>query len=209
MSESSSTSSGGLSGSTVLCLLLPFLLCGSGDANELLRVVSGPSFDVLCEVDVGLDPGAWEARRELFFSASRFSKVPRSVRPLSSSLRSPEMRSGGLAYRHGFEGFEMNCSNSPDNFNKLSILPNLFSSPSMYFALANISGSQKKQMRHIRLPLRRISLFLYSCENAFRLIIYTMRTRRHLSIALDLLLPTHIASLRFSSVHCASPLADL
>jgi hypothetical protein len=33
------------------------------------------------------------------------------------------------------------------------------------------------------------------CKNAFRLIIDTMRTSRHLPIALDLLFPAHIASL--------------
>ena len=92
MSESSSTSSCGLSGSTVLCRFSPFLFCGSGDANVLRGVDSPPSFVVLCDGDVGFDPGTWEALRELFFSANRFSNVPRSVRPLSSSLRSPKER---------------------------------------------------------------------------------------------------------------------
>ena len=92
MSESSSTSSCGLSGSAALCRLSPFLLCGSGDVNVLRGVDPLPSFGVLCDGDVGFDPGAWEALCELFFSANRFSNVPRSVRPLSSSLRSPERR---------------------------------------------------------------------------------------------------------------------
>ena len=94
MSESSSTSSGDFCGSTVLCRLSPFLLCGSGDANVLRGVDPLPSFGVLCDGDVGfepLDPGCCEALCELFFSANRFSNVPRSVRPLSSSLRSPKV----------------------------------------------------------------------------------------------------------------------
>ena len=89
MSESSSTSSCGRSGSTVLCFLSPVLLCGSGDANVLRGVDSSPSFRVLCDGEVGPDPSTWDGLREPFFSASCFSNVPRSVRPLSSSPRSP------------------------------------------------------------------------------------------------------------------------
>lgn len=135
ISESSSTSCCGLSGSTVLCLLSPFLLCGSGDANVLRGVVSAPSFGELCDGDVGFDPGAWEALRELFFSANRFSNVPKSVRPLSSSVRSPKKRSISNRTKAEVERFEMNYMNSPDNLKRLSIRPNLFSRPSIYFAL--------------------------------------------------------------------------
>ena len=92
ISESSSTSSCGLSGSTVLCLLFSFLLCGSGDVNWLRGVDIYPSFGVLWDGEVGSEPRAWEGLRELLFSAKRFSNVPRSVRPLSSSARSPAKR---------------------------------------------------------------------------------------------------------------------
>lgn len=137
ISESSSTSSCGLSGSTVLCRLSPFLLCdcGSGDASVLRGVDPLPSFGVLCDGEVGFDPGTWEALRELFFSANRFSNVPKSVRPLSSSLRSPEMRLAMTRTKTETRSFKMNCANSPDNLSKLSIRPSLFSSPSIYFAL--------------------------------------------------------------------------
>jgi hypothetical protein len=45
---------------------------------------------VTCEGEVGCEP-PWiaEALRDVSFSARRFSNVPRSVRPLSSSLSNP------------------------------------------------------------------------------------------------------------------------
>ena len=95
-----------------------------------------PSFGVLCDGDVGFDPGACEALCKLFFSANRFSKVPRSVRPLSSSLRSPKAGLAMTSKKRGLRVSKTNCANSPDNLSKLSILPSLFSSPSIYFALA-------------------------------------------------------------------------
>lgn len=48
----------------------------------------------------------------------------------------------------------------------------------------------------LRSPLGRIALFLYLCEDALRLIILAVRASWHFAIALDLLLPTHVASLR-------------
>ena len=45
------------------------------------------------------------------------------------------------------------------------------------------------------IPFRRTSLLFDLREDAIRLIINAMRTRRELSITLDFLLPTHIASL--------------
>jgi hypothetical protein len=102
ISESASTpSSAGFSGSLLLPLvstlfrLSPLVLyCGSGDAKELRGVEPAPSFGVLCEGDTGFDPGTVDCLRdsERFLSANRFSNVPKSVRPLSSSLRSPTNR---------------------------------------------------------------------------------------------------------------------
>jgi hypothetical protein len=91
ISESASTSSCGFSGSAVPLRFspMPFLLGGSGDVRVLRGVDSAPSFGVLCEGEVGFDPGAVDALCDMFLSANRFSKVPRSVRPLSSSLSSP------------------------------------------------------------------------------------------------------------------------
>jgi hypothetical protein len=89
ISERASTSSSDFSG-VVLFRLSPFLDCGSGDAILLLGVDPFPSTAELCEGDVGCDPGPWEALCESLLSASLFSNVPRSVRPLSSSVRRPE-----------------------------------------------------------------------------------------------------------------------
>lgn len=50
--------------------------------------------------------------------------------------------------------------------------------------------------RHI--PFGRIPLLLHLREDALGLVIYTMRTGGHLSVTLDLLLPTHITSLHVS-----------
>jgi len=89
MSERASTSSSDFS-EIVLLRLSPFLLCGSGDAKVLRGVDPLPSYGVLCDGEVGCEPGAWEALCDSLFSASRFSKVPKSVRPLSSSVSNPE-----------------------------------------------------------------------------------------------------------------------
>jgi hypothetical protein len=88
MSERASTSSSDFS-ERVLFRLSPFLLFGSGDAKVLRGVEPLPSFGVLCEGEVGCDPGASDCLCDSLFSASRFSKVPKSVRPLSSSVSSP------------------------------------------------------------------------------------------------------------------------
>jgi hypothetical protein len=89
MSESASTSSSDFS-EMVLFLLSPFLVFGSGDAKVLRGVELFPSFGVLCDGEVGCDPGASDCLCDSLFSASRFSKVPKSVRPLSSSVSNPE-----------------------------------------------------------------------------------------------------------------------
>jgi hypothetical protein len=88
MSESASTSSSDFS-EIVLFLLSAFLLFGSGDAKVLRGVDPLPSFGVLCEGEVGCEPGASDCLCDSLFSASRFSRVPKSVRPLSSSVSNP------------------------------------------------------------------------------------------------------------------------
>ena len=47
-------------------------------------------------------------------------------------------------------------------------------------------------------PLRRLPLLLDLCEDAFRLVILAMCARGHLAVALDLLLPAHVARLQLS-----------
>jgi hypothetical protein len=49
------------------------------------------------------------------------------------------------------------------------------------------------QVNGKHLPLWRISLLLHLCKHTFRLIINTMRASWQLSVALNFLLPTHIA----------------
>jgi hypothetical protein len=102
MSERSSTPSSFLSGSSPLLdlalSLLPLLLGGESGVARVLRGVDSvaASFALLCDGDVGFEPATVEA---LFcdcglclVSVSLFSSVPRSVRPLSSSLRRPRLR---------------------------------------------------------------------------------------------------------------------
>jgi len=99
----------------------------------LLGVDSFPSTAELCEGDVGLDPGPWEALMESRLSASLFSNVPKSVRPLSSSVSRPRSRECQLC--HDSYNSMWVVSDVPDSLSKLSILPSRFSSPSIYFAL--------------------------------------------------------------------------
>jgi hypothetical protein len=81
---------------------------GSGEVNELRGLELLPScvIDASCEGDVGFEPGFAEARLDRSLSARRFSSVPKSVRPLSSSaskpaLRQPSTHSLRLAYVKG------------------------------------------------------------------------------------------------------------
>jgi hypothetical protein len=60
------------------------------------------------------------------------------------------------------------------------------------------------------IPLRWIPLLLHLCENTFCLVIDAVSASRHLSIALNLLFPAHIASLECRqhancAVNAASP----
>jgi hypothetical protein len=59
----------------------------------------------------------------------------------------------------------------------------------------NISAILRVQ-RMIQIPLGRVALLLDLCENTLRFIILTMRASRHFAVAFNLLLPTHVASLR-------------
>ena len=160
ISESSSTSSVGLSGSTVLCILSPLLVacCGSGDANVLRGVDPDPSSGVLCDGDVGFDPVACETPLDMLFSAKRFSSVPKSVLPLSSSLRSPRKRLGKIRT----QGSKVICAELPDNWSKLSIRPSLFSNPSIYFALFNDQQRPRAQCRISAYPFGGF-LFFSTC----------------------------------------------
>jgi hypothetical protein len=97
MSERASTPSSFFSGpSQVLVFplsLFPLLLGGESGARVLRGVDSLASFGLLCEGDVGLEATVEELLYDCdrcLFSTSLFSKVPRSVRPLSSSLSSPK-----------------------------------------------------------------------------------------------------------------------
>jgi len=61
-----------------------------------------------------------------------------------------------------------------------------------YHNISAILGVQ----RMIQIPLGRVALLLDLCENALRFIILAVRASRHFAVAFDLLLPTHVASLR-------------
>ena len=90
ISDRASTSSSDFSGVPLLRFSLsPFVVDCSGDATVLRGVDPLPSFCEACDGEAGFDPGAAEALCDSLLSASRFSSVPRSVRPLSSSVRSP------------------------------------------------------------------------------------------------------------------------
>ena len=55
------------------------------------------------------------------------------------------------------------------------------------------------------IPFGRIPLLFHLCKHTFRLVVYTVRASRHFPIALDLLLPTHIASLQPVSPRSMNP----
>lgn len=80
-------------------------------------------------------------------SASRFSNVPRSVLPPSSSDKRPDKR------------------------NSDSMRPRRFSRPSMYFALYRICQFKKHMRNQIYIPFWRVALLLHLCEDAFRLVV--------------------------------------
>lgn len=136
MSDSDSTSSSFRGGSCVDCLLVRE---GAGEVAALwgLGSSAGCAGVSLCEGVPSsrccMEPPSCDVRDEVVpvcpptaarFSESRFSKVPRSVRPSSSSER------------------------SPDSLRRLSMRPRRFSSPSMYLALqASLAGSSSVRNR--------------------------------------------------------------
>lgn len=96
------------------------------------------------------------------FSARRFSRVPRSVLPASSSER------------------------RPDILRSDSMRPSRFSRPSIYFALCPSSECMSLRLRQDRLPFRWIPLLFHLCKYAFCFVVYTVRARGHPSVTLDL-----------------------
>jgi len=102
MSDRASTASSFSSSLLVLFLFSPSLFVGSGEVIALLGVELLSSWDVLCSGDVGFEPGIADALRERFLSCNRFSNVPRSVRPLSSSLRRPRVILVAVLKQSGF-----------------------------------------------------------------------------------------------------------
>lgn len=100
---------------------------------------------------------------DVTFSARRFSSVPRSVLPASSSVR------------------------RPDIFNNDSIRPSRFSRPSMYLALSNLVNKKyRDQWQMFDQPFRRIAFLLNLREDAFRLVIRAVRALRLLRVAFNL-----------------------
>lgn len=171
MSERASTSSS----------LLPDF-GGSGEASTVagVEIVGGRGVPL---VDVWLSSfaaGVLPLPSELAFSfatavlsASLFSRVPRSVAPArSSSVRIPDSR------------------------NNDSIRPSRFSRPSMYLCLLVISINLSRGGGGMfQVPFWRIALLFDLRKDAFGLVILAVRACRHLSVALDLLLSAHVASL--------------
>lgn len=97
MSERSSTPSSFLSGSSALLdfSLSPLpVLDGDSGEGRVLRGVNSFLSTGLWDGEVGFEPPAVDALLcdwdSCLFSASLFSRVPRSVRPLSSSVRRPD-----------------------------------------------------------------------------------------------------------------------
>ena len=109
--------------------------------------------------------------------ASRCSNVPRSVLSPSSSL------------------------SRPDSLSNDSIRPRRFSRPSMYFALLGYQLDIPISRESSRLPFRLSSLLLHLCENAFRLVVFAVRTFGQFCIALDFLLTAHITGLQYAYQH--------
>lgn len=128
---------------------------------ELAPIFDGAGDDVLAAVG-SLDEA---------FSARRFSRVPRSVLPASSSVSRPDMRK------------------------RDSMRPRRFSRPSMYFALQQVLGVERRRRKGKYVPFGRIALLLHLGEDAFGLVIDTMATFWHLAVAFDLFLAAHVAGL--------------
>lgn len=135
MSDNDSTSSSFLGGGAGSCVGFLLVREGAGDVTGLWGLGSsvGCAGVPLCEGEPSsrccVEPPSCDAREEVVpvfapvarFSDKRFSSVPRSVLPSSSSERSPDSRS------------------------RLSMRPRRFSSPSMYLALDFHVSSVRQQ----------------------------------------------------------------
>jgi hypothetical protein len=66
-------------------------------------------------------------------------------------------------------------SYKPDSLRRFSILPNLFSSPSIYLALEHYVSDKPLERAMYRLPLGRISLLFHLGKHAFCFVVDTMR----------------------------------
>lgn len=147
--------------------------------------------DVGCGCGVALGTlilGAFLAALRAFVrSASRFSRVPKSVFPLSSSERRPESRRSD------------------------SMRPRRFSRPSMYFALrqgprvsrqallSDTASSHCVSSGSSNIPFGWVSFLLHLREDTLGLVIDTVGAFGHLAIALDFFLPTHVACLEWGT----------
>jgi hypothetical protein len=66
----------------------------------------------------------------------------------------------------------------------------------MYLALLYLSTLPNFSCVKVDIPFGRIPLLLNLCEDAFCLVVDAVRALGHLAVALDLLLPAHIAGLQ-------------
>jgi hypothetical protein len=181
---------------------------GSGDVNALGGDETFPSCpDVACDGDAGLDT-ACEACLDCWcFSASFFSRVPRSVAPLSSSPSNPVQHVSPVSLRiHRVQEVWLRLAG--------------YAEPNSYLITSRdspcgLTGSRGPQYTSpcaalvnwllansgfMNLPLWRVSLLFDLGEHTIRLVIDAMRAGRQLAVALDFLLSAHVASL------CTKPL---
>ena len=76
----------------------------------------------------------------------------------------------------------------------------------MYFALRDVSTRGPAGLdRGVGLPFRRVALLLDGSEDAVGLVVYAVSAGGELPVALDLLLPTHIAGLSIAGSGPAVP----
>lgn len=184
MSDNDSTSSSFLAGGSCVGFLLERAGAGEVAALAGLAKSAGWAGVSLCEGVPSsrwcVEPPSCDAREEVVpvlapvarFSERRFSSVPRSVLPSSSSER------------------------RPDSLNRLSMRPRRFSSPSMYLALTFVLVASGSNAAQVHSPFGWLALLFHLGEDAFSLVVCTMCAGWHFAIALDLLLATHVTSLR-------------
>lgn len=183
ISESDSTSSSFLVGS---CVAVLSLREGAGDVTALGGLGSSmfccgvPLCEGVCPSSCCcIEPPSCDVREEpvpVFaparFSESRFSSVPKSVRPSSSSER------------------------SPDSLSRLSMRPRRFSSPSIYFALQLSVSSCWRTVVQGHSPFGRLALLFHLGEDALGLVVLAVGASGHLAVTFDFLFATHVTRLR-------------